>query len=59
MAEKVVGSKANHDVEWDIALESITSVKNTKQYGPNILAAIYEIILATFDLLFNDNEGCG
>ncbi|QFJ54286.1 glycoside hydrolase family 3 protein [Pseudobutyrivibrio xylanivorans] len=32
MAEKVVGSKANHDIEWNIALEAITSVKNDKAF---------------------------
>lgn len=32
VAENVVGSKANHDVEWDIALEAITSVKNNKAF---------------------------
>ncbi len=32
VAEKVVGSKANHDVEWDIALEAITSVKNDNAF---------------------------
>lgn len=32
VAEKVVGSKANHDVEWDIALEAITSIKNDNAF---------------------------
>ncbi|MBR5636309.1 MAG: hypothetical protein IKW81_05190 [Pseudobutyrivibrio sp.] len=32
LAESVVGSKANHDIEWSIALQSITSVKNEKAF---------------------------
>ena len=28
MAEKVVGCRENHDIEWNIALQAITSVKN-------------------------------
>ncbi|SDB23732.1 beta-N-acetylhexosaminidase [Pseudobutyrivibrio sp. YE44] len=31
-AENIVGCKAHHDTEWDIALEAITSVKNDKAF---------------------------
>ena len=32
LAEKVVGCKAHHDLEWDVALQAVTSVKNEKAY---------------------------
>lgn len=32
LAEETVGSRANHDVEWNIALQAVTSVKNENAF---------------------------
>ncbi len=32
LAEKTVGCKAHHDLEWEVALQAVTSVKNDNAY---------------------------